>query len=157
MSARRLSDYRTGSIVLVDLGPTRDESLLWNGDSTVERRFLDPEALALLRALDAPPPPPAPARPVRGVLSRTEAQRSGDRGRAIQHRSCATASDWTVVETLRATGGNISAAADLLHFSASAMWRRVGQLRAAGRLPADVVTGRAVMYAARRPRGTVAA
>ncbi|MFZ2226177.1 MAG: helix-turn-helix domain-containing protein [Candidatus Moraniibacteriota bacterium] len=130
--------------------------MLWDGDSTVERRFLDADSLALIRAQDAPPPPPAPARPVRGVLSRTEAQRSGSRGRAVQQRACANATDWTVIETLRATGGNISAAADLLRFSPAAMWRRVSTMRNADRLPADVVTGRAVMYAARRPRGTVA-
>ena len=73
-------------------------------------------------------------------------------GLVPRHRE-AFRSDLAVIDALRASHGNISAAGDRLGMSCSGVWRRVDRMRRSGSLPADLVTGRAVQYAARRPRG----
>lgn len=78
MSALRISDYRDGSVRLVplDVEPVYDWTL---GD--VERRFLGPDELALIRERDTPTHAPKPRR-VTGVLSRAEIDRRREQMRA---------------------------------------------------------------------------
>jgi DNA-binding NtrC family response regulator len=72
MSAIRYSDYRTGKITY---DPLPDPDPVWDGGAgPVEVRYLTPDELAAIRALDAPAPAPR-IRKVTGVLSQTEIDR----------------------------------------------------------------------------------
>jgi hypothetical protein len=69
MSAIRYSDYRTGKITYDPL-PSPDP--VWDGGAgPVEVRYLTPDELAAIRALDVPAAPP-PMLPIRGIMSRAE-------------------------------------------------------------------------------------
>ena len=139
MSAIRLNDYRTGEVTVVPFVT----DLVVNPPGPVTRRFLTPEERALRD--DTPPP----MLPVRGILKEREVRPKRKQPQPVRR---VLHSDHAIIEAVRACGGNLSAAADRLGTSATTMWRRSRELQRKGRWPADLVTGRAVMYSARRPR-----
>lgn len=169
MSALRIS-YRGAAPVLVDLGPAWAAasnpigrlSAAWGnlpddeshavGAGPIEIRKATPEDLARLEVAE-----PTPIRKPKRAPDDLKA--AGLRGAAATRRrfSCPSVDDWTVVATLRGTGGNVSWAANLLGVSIAAMHRRVADMRENRRLPSDLVVGREAQYSARRPRGSVAA
>jgi hypothetical protein len=132
-----VSALRVGHGVYVDpwthMEITGPQPLPTVPEAPVFRRRATPEELARLDD-------PAPSRivdgiglvprPPRGVL--TDAEVRARRG------SCSGVSDFMVAETVRACGGNVSAAAALLTVPPSSLHRRVGSMLAHGLLSPDV-------------------
>jgi hypothetical protein len=122
----------------------------------VEVRKATPEELA---RFSRPEPPTPRVLPVRGMLTDAEVQERRRRGGAVSaalHSPCRHISDLAVVAALRGSGGNVTVASETLGVSLSTMHRRVAAMRAGGRIPDTIPTPREAMYAARRPRGSVA-
>lgn len=110
----------------------------------VERRYLTPEELAVIRQGEPEPP----KRPVVIDRSPQQMREAGRRGAAATARTRRirshvlgrprTFTDAAFLDALRETHGSQVRAAESLGVSRSAVRKRLRQLRAAGPLPADV-------------------
>jgi hypothetical protein len=165
VSQLRLSDHRDGSVRFVDLAvdPVMDWSL---GD--IERRFLSPDELALIRERDQAPPPPK-VKAIVGVIkqheidrrreqmraeriARAAAKRDADRAELLARRIAERETrplrtrptgrnklnDDDVVAVLRELRGNRAGAAKRLGVANQTLRQRVDVMRRYGLLPEDV-------------------